>query len=95
MLRNYEVIFAISSKLNENETKDFAEKLKKILEDTKDVTITNSSLEARQFPYLIKKESKGTFVTYNFQAPPEAIHNIKEEIKHRDEILRSTFIKKE
>ncbi|MBS4015147.1 MAG: 30S ribosomal protein S6 [Candidatus Latescibacteria bacterium] len=95
MLRNYEVIFAISSKLNENETKDFAEKLKKILEATKDVTITSSTMEARQFPYLIKKESKGTFMTYTFQAPPEAIQSIKEEIKHREEILKSTFIKKE
>lgn len=95
MVRNYEAIFVISSKLNENETKEFSEKLKKTIEATQGVKIINSTMESRQFPYPIKKETKGTFLTYNFEAPPQAIQSIKEEIKHWEEILRSTFIKKE
>lgn len=95
MVRTYEAVFAISSKLNENETKEYADKLKKIIENSPDTKIIDTAIEARNFPYLIKKENKGTFVTFSFEAPPEAIKQIKEELKHRDEILRTTFIKKE
>lgn len=95
MIRKYEAVFALTSKLNENETKEYAEKLKKIIEGSGDVKIIDSAMDARNFPYLIKKESKGTFVTYGFEAPPESIQKIKEELKHRDEILRVTFVKKE
>lgn len=95
MVRKYEVVFTISSKLNENETKEYAEKLKKVIEISSDVKIIDTVIEARNFPYLIKKESKGTFLTFLFEAPPEVIQKIKEELKHRDEILRTTFMKKE
>jgi small subunit ribosomal protein S6 len=95
MDRNYEAIFVISSKLSENEIKDIAEELKKLIESKNNAKILDTLVEPRQFAYPIKKETKGTFITYKFQAPPETISNIKGEIKHREEILRITFVKKE
>jgi small subunit ribosomal protein S6 len=95
MERTYEAIFILSSKLSENDLKDRAEELKKLIESNSGVKIIESLVEAKQFAYPIKKETKGTYLTYKFQAPTETISNIKDAIKHREEILRSTFINKE
>jgi len=95
MDKNYEAIFIVSSKLSENDTKALTEELKSLIESNPGVKILDSSTEARQFAYPIKKETKGNYLKYKFAAPPETIQNIKEAIKHREEILRSTFIKKE
>lgn len=95
MERNYEGIFILSSKLSENETQNMAEELKKIIESNENVKILETLVEPKQFAYLIKKETNGTYLTYKFQAPPETINNIKDAIKHREEILRSSFINKE
>jgi ribosomal protein S6 len=95
MDRNYDAIFVISSKLSENEIKDITEELKKIIELNKNTKVTETLVEPRQFAYPINKETKGTFITYKFQGPPDTINNIKTEIKHREEILRTTFVKKE
>lgn len=95
MERNYEAIFILSSRLSENEIKDVSEELKKIIEANNNVKILDTLVETRQFAYPIKKEMKGTYITYKFIAPPETISNIKDAIKHREEILRSTFVKKE
>jgi len=95
MDKNYEAIFIVSSKLSENDTKALTEELKSLIESNQGVKMLDSSTEARQFAYHIKKETKGSYLKYKFTAPPETIQNIKEAIKHREEILRSTFIKKE
>jgi small subunit ribosomal protein S6 len=95
MDKNYEAIFIISSKLSENDIKALTEEMKSLIESNQGVKMLESFVEARQFAYLIKKESKGTYLRYKFTAPPETISKIKEAIKHREEILRSTFIKKE
>lgn len=95
MERNYEAIFIISSKLSENEVKDISEEFKNIIAVNDKVKVLETSVEMRTLAYPIKKETKGTFLTYKFNAPPETISNIKDAIKHREEILRSTFIKKE
>lgn len=95
MANNYEAVFILSSKLSENELKDTTEGLRKLIESKNNVKITDTLADTRQFAYMIKKETKGTFVTIKFEAPPETISLIKDDIKHREEILRSTFIKKE
>jgi len=95
MERNYEAIFIISSKLSENEVKDISEEFKNIIAANDKIKVLETSVEMRTLAYPIKKETKGIFLTYKFNAPPETISNIKEAIKHREEILRTTFIKKE
>lgn len=95
MDRNYEAIFIVSSKLSDNDVKALSEEMKSLIEANPGVKMLEVALEARTFAYPIKKETKGTYFRYNFTAPPETIGKIKDAIKHREEILRSTFIKKE
>ncbi len=95
MQRNYDAIFVISSKLSENELKSITDELKKIIETNENVQNIEIAIEPRQFAYPIKKETKGTFITYKFSGPPDTISKIKEAIKHREEILRTTFVNKD
>lgn len=95
MQRNYDAIFVISSKLSENELKEITEEIKKIIENNENVQNVEVSVESRPFAYPIKKEKKGTFITYKFSAPPETISKIKDAIRHREEILRTTFVKRD
>lgn len=95
MDRNYEAIFIITPKLSDNDVKALSEEMKSLIETNSGVKMLESVMEARKFAYPIKKETKGTYLRYEFTAPPETISKIKAAIKHREEILRCTFIKKE
>ncbi|MEO0076549.1 MAG: 30S ribosomal protein S6 [candidate division WOR-3 bacterium] len=95
MQRNYEAIFIVSAKLSENEVKDLSEQYKNIIMVDDKVKIIETSIENRQLAYPIKKQTKGIFIKYKFSATPDVISKIKDAIKHREEILRSTIIKQE
>jgi small subunit ribosomal protein S6 len=95
MQRNYDAIFIISSKLSENEIKNITDELKNLIEVDNGAKVSDTLVEPRQFAYPINKETKGTFITYKFNGPPETISKVKDAIKHREEILRTTFVKKE
>ncbi|MEO0072574.1 MAG: 30S ribosomal protein S6 [candidate division WOR-3 bacterium] len=95
MQRTYKAIFIISSKLSEAESKKFIEELKQIMSKNNNLEIIDSKTEFSNLPYLIRKETKGTYFTVEFKTTADAISKIKEELKHRDEILRLTIIRKE
>ncbi|MCS7258547.1 MAG: 30S ribosomal protein S6 [candidate division WOR-3 bacterium] len=95
MQRIYKAIFIISSKLSENESKQFIEELKQIMTKNNNLEILNSKTEVANLPYPIRKETKGTYFTVEFKTTADVISKIREELKHRDEILRLTIIRKE
>jgi ribosomal protein S6 len=95
MVREYKAIFIISSKLSEDDTKRFIEQLKETIVQNNGTELINSKVETKALPYPIKKETKGTYFTVEFKSAPEVIKRIKEDLKHRDEILRLTIIRKE
>lgn len=95
MERKYEAVFIISSKLSDEELNNLKDELRNIIAQQQDVKILETTSQQRNFAYPIRKETKGTYLTIRFTAPPTVIAQIKEIIKHREEILRTAFIKKE
>ncbi|MCX7785775.1 MAG: 30S ribosomal protein S6 [candidate division WOR-3 bacterium] len=95
MERQYEAVFIISSKLSEEELNNLKDELRNIIAQQQDVKILETISQQRNFAYPIKKETKGTYLTIRFTAPPSVIAVVKEAIKHREDILRTAFLKKD
>ncbi len=95
MERNYEAVFIISSKLSEEELNNLKDELRNIIAQQQGAEILETVAQQRNFAYPVKKETKGTYLTIRFSAPPTATAGVKEAIKHREEILRTAIIKKD
>jgi small subunit ribosomal protein S6 len=94
-MRNYEAMFIFRADLDEENLEKEVNELAMIIKGSGQGTVSFDKIGTKTLAYPVKKRNEGFFVCYNFQGPATAIVKIKEEIKHRDNILRSLFLVKE
>jgi small subunit ribosomal protein S6 len=94
-MRNYEAMFIFRADLDEETLEKEVGELSTIIKKSGQGTVTLEKIGTKTLAYPIKKWNEGFYVCYNFEALPTAILKIKDEIKHRDNILRSLFLSKE
>jgi small subunit ribosomal protein S6 len=94
-MRNYEAMFIFRADLDEETLEKEVGELSTIIKKSGQGTVTLEKIGTKTLAYPISKRNEGFYVCYNFEALPTAILKIKDEIKHRDNILRSLFLSKE
>jgi len=94
-MRNYEAMFIFRADLDEETLEKEVGELQTIIKDTGQGSVTFEKIGTKTLAFPVKKRNEGFYVCYNFEAQPATIVKIKEEIKHRDNILRSLFLTKE
>lgn len=90
-MRDYEALFILSEKVGEDKAVETAEELKKIIESHKAEGLNMENLGKKSFSYPIKKMREGFYFLYRFSASPDSIPKIKDDLKHKEEILRTLF----
>ncbi len=91
-MNNYELAAILDPRL----TEDGVEKIKRELSEllTKQgVTIIETRTERRSFSYQIRKNREGTYLFINFQAPGSVPEKIRQDLLHREEIIRLAFFR--
>jgi small subunit ribosomal protein S6 len=94
-MNNYEAMFIFRADLNEETLEKEVNDLAMIIKGQGQGNVTFDKIGTKTLAYPVKKRNEGYFVCYNFQGPNTAIVKIKDEIKHRDNILRSLFLAKD
>lgn len=94
MVNNYESIFIINPKLEEEATKAVVEKFKGLIEASGKV----ESIEEwgrRKLAYPIKKLNEGYYVLVNFNADSSFAHELERIYKITDDVIKYIVLKKD
>lgn len=94
-MRNYEAMFIFEPQLEEEGLDKEARAIEKIIKEKGEGKVSFENLGKKTFAYSIGKNNEGYYVNYNFDALPSSIIKIKEELKHRENILRFIIFLKE
>jgi len=94
-MRKYEAMFIFLPQLEEDKLDKEIKAVEKIIKDKGEGEIQVENLGKRTFAYKVEKQNEGFYVNYTFDAPPSAILKIKEDLKHRGNILRYVLFLKE
>ncbi|HOK22415.1 MAG TPA: 30S ribosomal protein S6 [Candidatus Hydrothermia bacterium] len=92
-MRNYEMMVIIDPTLQDEERDGLIEKLKSIIEKNGKVT----SMEVwgkREMAYEINKNKEGFYVLFNFEAEPQSISKLKQEVRMNKSYLRELIVRK-
>ncbi len=90
-MKNYELTLIIDPDHNEKDIQRLQEELTNLLKTHGAETIWEVRAERRAFAYPIRKHREGTYLFIRFQAPPQLPEKVRQDLKHREEILRLAF----
>ncbi|MBU0513286.1 MAG: 30S ribosomal protein S6 [Proteobacteria bacterium] len=87
-MRRYETVFIVHPDLNEEETKAAVDRYRQILEQQQALVVKVDVWGRRSLAYLIRKQSKGVYVLFEYGADPEAVFELERNFKIDEQILR-------
>ncbi len=90
-LKNYELTLIIDPNNNEKDIQRLQEELSNLLKTHGAATIWDIRAERRTFAYPIRKHREGTYLFIRFQAPPDLPEKVRQDLRHREEIMRLAF----
>ncbi len=79
--------------LSENDVARVTDELTNLITKLGAARILDIRTERRAFAYPIKKHREGTYIFIHFQGPSQLPIKTREELKHREEILRLAFFR--
>lgn len=94
-MRNYEAMFIFRPQLEEKTLEKEIEAVERIVKEKSDGKVSFENLGKKTLTYPIEKNNEGYYVNYNFTALPSSIIKIKEDLKHRANIIRFIIFLKE
>lgn len=92
-MQNYELLFVVPGTLSEDEVALVVEKVKKVVVDSAGTDWDLESMEKRRLAYPIKHIRYGYFYLAFFQAGPEAVVKMRNELRLMPEMLRTLVTK--
>jgi len=87
-MRRYETVFIVHPDLNEEETKAAVDRYRQILEQQRASVVKADVWGRRSLAYLIRKQSKGVYVLFEYGAEPGAVFELERNFKIDEQILR-------
>ena len=94
-MRKYETVFILKPTLTEEETKNKINYVKEVLINNGAEIAVEKSIGTRDLAYEIKKQKRGFYQLFYFQAPNEAIAELERIYGISEEIIRFMNIKYE
>ncbi|MCX7995720.1 MAG: 30S ribosomal protein S6 [candidate division WOR-3 bacterium] len=94
-MRNYEAMFIFHPKLKDEELEKEAGAVESLIRESGAGTVIYQFLGKKILAYPVEKQKEGFYVNYEFSIPPDKIEEIKDKLKHRQNVLRFMIISKE
>lgn len=84
----YETVFIARQDVTAKQVEDYAKAFSKIVNDNGGETKRTESWGLRNLAYKIKKNKKGHYTLFHFDAPPAAIAEMERNIRLNEDVLR-------
>ncbi|MEO0185510.1 MAG: 30S ribosomal protein S6 [candidate division WOR-3 bacterium] len=94
-MKNYEAMFIFDPNLKDEQLEKEAGAVEKIIKTSGAGETKYQIMGKKILAYSIAKQKEGFYVNYEFSVPPSKIVEIKDKLRHRDNILRFIIIAKE
>jgi len=94
-MRNYEAMFIFHPNLKDEQLEKEANAVEKIIKTSGAGDVKCQLIGKKILAYPIAKQKEGFYVNYEFTILPGRTVEIKDKLKHRDNILRFIIISKE
>lgn len=93
-MKNYELIYLISSDLTEKDLKEITERIKNFIQEENGVLIKTREFDKRKLGYPINKQREGFWGSLDFSLNPEGLKNFAKKLKSDSQILRYMILTK-
>lgn len=93
-MNNYEAMFIFKPNIDEENLEKEIKSVEQAIKINGKGEVKYDNLGKKTMAYEVKKFKEGVYVNYVFTAQPLAIKEIKETLKHKDDILRFMFLVK-
>lgn len=94
-MEKYETMLILDAQSEEGLQEELIVKFKDIIEREGGQVNNLDKWGKRRLAYEVKKHKEGFYVLINFQAPPEACHELERTFKINDEVLRYLIVREE
>lgn len=94
-VEKYETMLILDAQSEEGLQEELIVKFKDIIEREGGQVNNLDKWGKRRLAYEVKKHKEGFYVLINFQAPPEACHELERTFKINDEVLRYLIVREE
>ena len=91
-MRKYELLYAISATVNEQERENIIVKQKKFIEDRGGKILTLDKWGMRKFAYPIKFQNEGFYVLMTFEAEAGLIREMENALNIFEPVVRKMFV---
>ncbi|MEO0071372.1 MAG: 30S ribosomal protein S6 [candidate division WOR-3 bacterium] len=92
-MNNYEMTIIFDPNFSEKDVARVTQELTGLLTNLGAPVISEIRSERRTFAYPIRKHKEGTYLFIRFQGPPALPEKVRQELMHREEILRLAFFR--
>ncbi len=92
-MRHYETIFIVHPELSEEDTAACVEKFRGILENGGAFLVKEDHWGRRRLAYMVKKQSKGYFVLFEYGATGEVVSELERNFKIDEQVIRYLTVK--
>jgi len=91
-LRRYQAVLILDPDLEDKALEDFQAGFHKLLKKGKAVNVKELQADVRDMAHSIKKHPRTRFWRVAFDAEPDLIAKLKEEIRHDERLLRQMYL---
>jgi small subunit ribosomal protein S6 len=92
-VRRYETIAIIKSNLGENDIADIIDKTSSIITSDGGTILNIDKWGVKKLAYLIKKESQGYYIHFDYAATPAAVAEVERIFRIDDRLLKFMTVK--
>ncbi|MCM8815108.1 MAG: 30S ribosomal protein S6 [Candidatus Omnitrophica bacterium] len=92
MLRKYEMCMLLDPDLDQNGLEEEVVGISEIISSTGASVVSRKLWGRRGLMYPIKKKKDGYYYLFYFEAEPESLKKVQDQLKHRQTILRTLVI---
>ena len=92
-MNQYETVFILTPVLSDEQTKETAEKFKKVLTDKGAEVLSEETWGLKKMAYAIEKKSTGFYCLLEFKAEPSVIKTLETGFRRDEKVIRFLTVK--
>ena len=92
-MNQYETVFILTPVLSDEQTKETAEKFKKVLTDKGAEILNEEAWGLKKMAYAIQKKSTGFYCLLEFKAEPSVIKTLETGYRREERVIRYMTVK--
>lgn len=93
-MNHYETAFLLTPNLADKDVEQFTAEMRGLLEKHGATDVGEGRVERRALSYPVKKHNEGYYLYIPFAGPAAVPSEMRTELRHREELLRFTFVRR-